>query len=75
MATTHCPRCGKPAVLVDSRRIGPVQVSGAGRQDVVERRIVCPAPAGCGGDVLVVWRIDLFQGVDSKRNVPNNFPP
>ena len=70
MACTRCPRCGKPAVLVDSRRIGKVQTAEAGWQEVVERRIVCPAPAGCGNEVLVVWRVDLLQGTDRKRSIP-----
>ena len=72
MATTRCPRCGKPAVLVDSCRIGKVETREAGVQHVTERRISCPPPAGCGADhaeVLVVWRVDLVQGVSTKRNV------
>lgn len=71
MALTRCPRCGKPAVLVDSQRIGRVETD-AGEQDVTERRICCPPPAGCGADaseVLVVWRVDLFQGAGTKRSV------
>lgn len=72
MATTRCPRCGKPAVLVDSCRIGPVETREAGVQQVTERRISCPPPGGCGAsetEVLVVWRVDLFQGTGTKRNV------
>jgi hypothetical protein len=72
MALTRCPRCGKPAVLVESRAIGPVETREAGRREVTERRIVCPPPAGCGAseaEVLVVWRIDLFQGAGTKRTV------
>lgn len=71
MAQTVCPRCGKPAVLLDSQRIGAVETT-AGRQEVTERRISCPPPAGCGLDeteVLVVWRVDLFQGAATKRSV------
>lgn len=71
MAATLCPRCGKPAVFVDSMRIGVVETQ-AGRQEVTERHISCPPPAGCGADeteVLVVWRVDLFQGPASKRTV------
>lgn len=71
MALTRCPRCGKPAVFIESRRIGEVQTA-AGRQEVTERHIVCPPPAGCGSDdteVLVVWRVDLFQGTTTKRTV------
>ena len=72
IALTRCPRCGKPAVLVESRSIGPVETKEAGWQDVTERRIVCPAPAGCGadGEVLVVWRVDLLHGTSNKRTVP-----
>ena len=72
IATTRCPRCGKPAVLVESRSIGPVETKEAGWQDVTERRIVCPAPAGCGadGEVLVVWRVDFLHGTSNKRTVP-----
>jgi len=69
LAATRCPRCGKPAVLTDSQRIGQVETT-AGRQEVTERHIVCPPPAGCGADeseVLVVWRVDLFQGTSTKR--------
>lgn len=74
MALTRCPRCGKPAVLVESRGIGPVETQEAGWREVTERRIVCPAPAGCGADdeVMVVWRIDLFHGTSTKRAVPRN---
>ena len=71
IATTRCPRCGKPAVFVESRRIGEVETS-AGRQEVVERHISCPPPAGCGAsdaEVLVFWRVDLFQGATTKRTV------
>lgn len=69
MAATLCPRCGKPAVLVASRSLGTVETREAGQRHVIERRIACPAPAGCGceDEVLVVWRIDLFQGVSTKR--------
>lgn len=73
MATTRCPRCGKPAVFVESRRIGTVETREAGRQEVTERHIICPPPAGCGADeseVLVFWRIDLYQGAGTKRTVP-----
>lgn len=72
MALTRCPRCHKPAVLIESRGIGPVETQ-AGRQEVTERRIVCPPPGGCGlsdTEVLVVWRVDLYQGTDTKRTVP-----
>ncbi len=71
MASTRCPRCGKPAVFVESRRIGTVETQ-AGRQEVTERHIVCPPPAGCGAsdtEVLVVWRVDLFQGTTTKQTV------
>ena len=71
MASTLCPRCGKPAVFVTSRRIGEVETT-AGRQEVTERHIVCPPPSGCGAsaaEVPVVWRVDLFQGTTTKRTV------
>lgn len=72
MSLTRCPRCGKPAVLVESRAIGAVETREAGRQEVTERRIACPPPAGCGLDdteVFVVWRVDLLQGTDTKRTI------
>ncbi len=71
IALTRCPRCGKPAVFIGSRRIGEVETQ-AGRQEVTERHYTCPPPAGCGADeteVLVGWRIELFQGVSTKRTV------
>jgi hypothetical protein len=72
MARTRCPRCGKPAVLLESRAIGPVETREAGWREVTERRISCPPPAGCGADeseVIVVWRVDLVQGTSMKRSV------
>lgn len=72
MAQTRCPRCGKPAILVDAHGIGEVETREAGRRVVTERRIVCPPPAGCGADeneVLVFWRVELFQGTGTKRTV------
>lgn len=70
MAQTRCPRCGKPAILVDSDRLGAVVTRELGLIPVTERRIRCPPPAGCGADeeeVLVFWRVDLFQGTDTKQ--------
>jgi len=72
LASTRCPRCGKQAVLVDAHGIGEVETREAGPRIVTERRIVCPPPAGCGAseaEVLVFWRIELFQGTDTKRTV------
>lgn len=71
---TRCPRCGKPAVLVQSRSIGPVETPEAGWREVTERRISCPPPAGCGAsdtEVYVVWRMDLLQGTSTKKTVPH----
>lgn len=75
MALTRCPRCGKHAILVESRSIGSVVTAEAGRREVTERRIICPPPAGCGADeheVIVVWRVDFIHGVSTKRAVPRN---
>lgn len=72
MAQTRCPRCGKPAVLVDSECIGAVATREAGTRIVTERKIVCSPPAGCSADeteILVFWRVDLFQGTTRKRTV------
>jgi hypothetical protein len=72
VAATVCPACGKPAVLVSSRRTGETYLPELGAWvPVVERRIKCPAPAGCsvGDEVYVVIRVDLLRGVSSKRTV------
>ena len=78
MAMTRCPKCGKPAVLVDARPVGETYVPEMEAWvPVVERRISCPAPAGCGteGKVHVSHRIELYRGEDSKRRVPWAQPP
>lgn len=73
MAMTLCPRCGKPAVLVDSRRVERVLVPGYDSEvDAVERRIACPPPAGCGSQVNtvhVVYRVDVYVGESCRRGV------
>lgn len=72
MAATICPNCHKPAVLVSSRKVGETFVPEMQAWfPVVERKIVCPAPAGCstGRDPYVVHRVDLFRGVSETRTV------
>lgn len=66
MALTRCPACGKPALLLDSRRVDAyVPELGIERQ-IVERIVECPAPVGCGRR-LRVYRVDIVQCDTIKR--------
>lgn len=77
MAMIRCPDCKKPAILTDSREIGETYVPEVGAwMPVLEQRIACPAPAGCGkrNTVHVVHVIKLYRGTSEKRTVPRLRP-
>ena len=77
MAMTRCPNCHKPAILVDARPVGDTYVPEMDAWvPVVERRIHCPPPAGCGTEntVHVEHRVALYRGTSEKRRISQDRP-
>lgn len=77
MAQTRCPRCGKPAIRIQSRlvlrHVPEVDDDPRVERTVCVAIIECPAPAGCGGawEISEV-RIQLQPLPTTARYVPED---